>query len=347
MDNRHRRGRHRRLNRRRRILFSALHRLGLSGLVVMAIVLVVAAPASPQGFEVLGTRALGMGGAFVAVADDATASYWNPAGLATGAFFSLLVDHTRGQTRVDPASVHSPGADKSATIVGMSTNSLAFSYYRLRINQIERPFLPDPSPDPARNNQLGEATLRSVTTHNVALTGVQLLSEGFSVGSTIRYVYGSYGVDSGDPALPTDAWLDHAAGLEQKGQHKADLDVGIKVGGQTVQAGFVARNLLQPTLTGLDGSSIRIDRQFRAGLAFRPAGRFIVAADVDVNRLETVGGDRQNVAVGGRALVWRMARHSWRGSRQPRGTRCRSKGRRRSFRGLVWLCRRACISTDS
>jgi long-chain fatty acid transport protein len=30
----------------------------------------------------IGARALAMGGAFVAVADDATAVYWNPAGLA-------------------------------------------------------------------------------------------------------------------------------------------------------------------------------------------------------------------------------------------------------------------------
>src|SRR5271157_5990169 len=29
----------------------------------------------------VGARALGMGGAFVAVADDASTSYWNPAGL--------------------------------------------------------------------------------------------------------------------------------------------------------------------------------------------------------------------------------------------------------------------------
>ena len=241
---------------------------------------------------------MGMGGAFVAVADDATAVYWNPAGLATGAFFSLLVDHTRAETRVDPTRVDSPGADTSATIVGMSTNSLAFSYYRLRIDQIERSFLPEASPDPARNDQWGEATLRSVITHNVALTGVQLLTPGFSLGSTIRYVYGSYGVDSGDPGLTTDAWLDHAGGLERQGHHKADLDVGIKVGGRTVQAGLVARNLLQPTLTGLDGSSIRIDRRFRAGVALRPFGRFVVAADVDVNRLESVNGGRQNVAVG-------------------------------------------------
>ena len=41
-----------------------------------------------QSFDVVGTRALGMGGAFVAVADDASATWWNPAGLPN----SLIVD---------------------------------------------------------------------------------------------------------------------------------------------------------------------------------------------------------------------------------------------------------------
>jgi len=39
-----------------------------------------------------GTRALGMGGAFSAVADDATAAWWNPAGLS-----SLLADGVIGR----------------------------------------------------------------------------------------------------------------------------------------------------------------------------------------------------------------------------------------------------------
>ena len=39
------------------------------------------ARAAAQTAEVVGTRALGMGGAFVAVADDPSAVYWNPAGL--------------------------------------------------------------------------------------------------------------------------------------------------------------------------------------------------------------------------------------------------------------------------
>ena len=47
--------------------------------------------AAAQGFEPVGTRAQGMGGAFVAVADDATATYWNPAGLASIPIFDLTL----------------------------------------------------------------------------------------------------------------------------------------------------------------------------------------------------------------------------------------------------------------
>ena len=43
----------------------------------------------------VGTRASGMAGAFVAVADDATAVYWNPAGVATGSLVSVVLDAGR------------------------------------------------------------------------------------------------------------------------------------------------------------------------------------------------------------------------------------------------------------
>ena len=65
----------------------------LRGGLTLVSLLIVPAVASAQPFETIGVRALGMGGAFVAVADDVSAIWWNPAGLATGGLFSMAVDY--------------------------------------------------------------------------------------------------------------------------------------------------------------------------------------------------------------------------------------------------------------
>lgn len=44
-----------------------------------------------ESFKILGSRPLGMGGAFVAVAEDALAQYWNPAGIARQKKFDLEI----------------------------------------------------------------------------------------------------------------------------------------------------------------------------------------------------------------------------------------------------------------
>ena len=84
----------------------------------MAMILGLPLDAGAQSTESVGTRAQGMGGAFVGVADDASAVYWNPAGLAGGAYFSLVArrEHrsicarrrARGcrQERLDPGAQH-------------------------------------------------------------------------------------------------------------------------------------------------------------------------------------------------------------------------------------------------
>src|SRR5258705_3041766 len=51
----------------------------------------VASVCSAQIVESVGNRALGMGGAFVAVATDSSATWWNPAGLAIGPFADVAV----------------------------------------------------------------------------------------------------------------------------------------------------------------------------------------------------------------------------------------------------------------
>ena len=108
-----------------------------------------------------------MAGAFVAVADDATAVYWNPAGLATGHFLSVLVDRSAVQQR---GPRRAPAVTGSGTIAALSTNEVAFSYYRLRVDGA-----------------------RSLLTHNVAITGAQFAFPGVSFGTSLRYVRGAAG----------------------------------------------------------------------------------------------------------------------------------------------------------
>ncbi len=70
-----------------------------------------------QTFGGVGSRAEGMGGAFVAVADDASAVYWNPAG--------LLAD------RVDLRSSGRRVGDKARrSSVGAALPVFGLSYYR-------------------------------------------------------------------------------------------------------------------------------------------------------------------------------------------------------------------------
>lgn len=75
-----------------------------------------------------GARALGMGGAFIAVADDATAASWNPGGLiqletpemsVVGAFFDRTEDNAFGTN---------PEASGSQNVSGSSINYLSAAY---------------------------------------------------------------------------------------------------------------------------------------------------------------------------------------------------------------------------
>src|SRR3954463_13304902 len=68
-------------------------RASASFVTSVSFVLGCAGAASAQTSDLIGTRAQGMAGAFTAVADDATAAWWNPAGLATGSFFSAIIEY--------------------------------------------------------------------------------------------------------------------------------------------------------------------------------------------------------------------------------------------------------------
>lgn len=59
--------------------------------VAVSMVMVLGQIGLASSFKILGTRPLGMGGAFVAVAEDAIAQYWNPAGFALQKGFDVQI----------------------------------------------------------------------------------------------------------------------------------------------------------------------------------------------------------------------------------------------------------------
>ena len=82
----------------------------------------------------VGARALGMGSAFVGLADDGTAAYWNPAGLATLRLREATAMHAEqfgSIVKYDFLSYAMPIGDP-----GKARQSLGFSFIRLGVDDI-------------------------------------------------------------------------------------------------------------------------------------------------------------------------------------------------------------------
>ena len=106
-------------------------------LAAAAVVVVARRRPRAQIYEAVGTRAQGMGGAFVAVADDATATWWNPGGPRHWARIFSVVVETWPTTAARPSP--RPAARRGAATPRRSPSSfpaLGLSYYRLRISEI-------------------------------------------------------------------------------------------------------------------------------------------------------------------------------------------------------------------
>ena len=170
---------------------------------------------SAQTWDQAGERAQGMGGAFVAVADDASAVYWNPAGLATGSFFDVQAD--AGKSR--------------KAFVGAAVPVLAFAYYRIR-SAVS-------SSADRKNDGSGEVRVSTQDTQNAGISLVQTIAGTWVIASSLRAV-----TDGGHTAFDLDLGTMASMGNVRVGVTTRNLRKGLDTQRQVrLGAAFVPRSL--------------------------------------------------------------------------------------------------------
>lgn len=258
-------------------------------LAVVALGFVFAGFAEAQTFEGPGTRAQGMG-AFVAVADDASAVYWNPAGLASGAYFSLVLDRTDSETDAHSGSAGS----RSSWLLALTMPAVGLSYYRLRSTVVS----------PSDAGPTVPSHVESLVTHHAGATLVQSLTDRVAVGATVKLVRGlaSEGDVAGDAESLLDDW-----DLMGVATNRFDLDVGVMASTDFVRAGLTLRNLTRPGFRTPSDTELHLDRQARAGVSLLLTRRWTAAADLDLTRNRGPFGDVRALAVGAEGRLTQRA----------------------------------------
>ena len=120
----------------------------------------------------IGARAMGMGGTFVAVANDATTLYWNPAGLTNINGISLSLSHSQWF------------ADISHDYVGLAipwgrNNFLGISAIALNTSEQEVTTVNQPD---------GAGIYYDVSDIAIGLSFARALTDRFSTGFTVKYI---------------------------------------------------------------------------------------------------------------------------------------------------------------
>ena len=273
-------------------------------LCAAVLIIITATNTSAQIVESVGNRALGMGGAFVAVAADSTATWWNPAGLATGPYSDISL----GRSIVDLEKTETSSARRDRmSWFAAAVPVVGFSYYRLRITDI-RGVGPTEPPSVNRQDTRAGVSMRSLAAGQFGLTVVQSILPGVHAGATLKYVRGTVRVGTDDGSRSASDLLDAGEDLEGgNANNEFDLDAGVMVAAGPVRLGAVMRNIRKPDL-GTDEAPFVLPRQTRIGGAIdaEQAGGppFIFAIDADVQSYTTGTGDRRVVALGAEQWLW-------------------------------------------
>jgi tetratricopeptide (TPR) repeat protein len=210
-----------------------------------------------------GTRALAMGGAFVAIAADVEALAWNPAGLARATRTGFAASHDQ-RMALDASVEHA-----ALVLPSWRWGVMAIGIHHLGVSGVE------PRDD---RNVKGEGEISGGETE-ISLGYARTLGEAWSLGAAVKLQSQSL-AGVGASAMAADAGvrvaLGPALGLRLPWLHG-------------LSGGVAIRNLLEPAMR-LDRESVRDPRVWRAGLGWETwlkGGRELRLA-LDLDRSEGV-----------------------------------------------------------
>lgn len=297
--------------------------------VRIAVLLVTSAlpcQVSATEFVISGPRAMGMGGAGVAVTTNALATYWNPAGLAMTQTVDiraqgggLAIDRlgfadalndlekfnssdtsptnlARAQSIAD--RINQPGA-------AVPVNGSAGLYIKGHLGEHAVGFnvsdvatgggfvsTPVQATQPGGVGTpitiAGQMALRGLEARQLAFSYAYAFSDKtFAIGITAKVIQGASYNGSTD--------LQSGSGVsitDHFGKPTISTTYGIDIGAiyrpsSLIRFGIVAKDINTPTFNAAGGGELKLDPQVRAGVAINPYSSLTLTADVDVTSNKT------------------------------------------------------------
>jgi hypothetical protein len=245
----------------------------------------------------LGARAVGMGGAFTAVADDGSSFFWNPAGLAFGPVFQGAFYW--GDARMDRGGFVSSlaGADGSGRAPSPSPSPSLWTD-RASGFSVGMPFLGvagtfGRSTSSSRDRDL--ASSRGLETFDLAVSVAHSLPpDNLVVAANLHYLRATaHDLVEGVPSLVSedrtpDAFSDRVAATEGRTSSTGTFDVAALYAPKDwLRVGMMWKRLTRPKFATPSGEIITLPRTARAGVAFFLPRHALVSFDIDLSRQGT------------------------------------------------------------
>jgi hypothetical protein len=294
--------------------------------VVILVGLMIPAQAMALEFVPVGPRAMGMGGAGVAVTTDALATYWNPAGLAMTQTVDIriqgggqvidrlgIADAVHDLENFDTSDTSAPNLAKAQDIANrinragatVSVNGSAGLYLKghlgehalgLNVSDVATGGGFVSSPVQATQplgagtpiSLAGQMALRGLEARQMAFSYAYAFSDKtFSFGVTGKIIQGA--AYSGSTTLTggTDVSI-----TDNFGKPTLSTAFGIDVGAiyrpsSWLRFGVVAKDINQPTFDAPGGGELKLGPQVRGGVAVNPYSSLTLTADVDATSNKT------------------------------------------------------------